>query len=128
MNKNQNSPIDSYLKKLPDPQKSTLNKVRKILIEILPVSVECISYGLPAFKYDNKVIAGFAAGKNHCSYYPFSGSTLKTLREKLLKYKQTKSALHFPHDKPLSKSVIKLLIKTRLNEIKLKNTKKRKKT
>lgn len=119
MNENRNTPIDDYLRKLPEPQKSTLGQLRKILIEILPGCTECLSYGLPAFRFDDKIIGGFSAGKKHCSYYPFSGRTLKTLKTKLLKYEQTKGALHFPHDKPLNKSVIRLLVKTRLAEIKM---------
>jgi uncharacterized protein YdhG (YjbR/CyaY superfamily) len=101
--------------------------VRKILNEILPGCTECLSYGLPAFRLEDKVIGGFAAGKKHCTYYPFSGSTLKTPKAKLLKFEQTKGALHFPHNRPLSKPVIKLLVKTRLAEIEVKKQKTRKK-
>lgn len=123
MNKNQSKAIAAYLNKLSEPQKSTLARVRKIISEILPTATECISYGLPAFKYNGSVIAGFAAAQNHCSYYPFSGSTLGTLKSSLRRYSQTKSALHFSHDKPLSKKIIKLLLLTRITEIKPKQPK-----
>jgi len=112
--------IDRYLKKIPEPQRTTLKRVRELITEILPLSIECISYGMPAFKINGTVIGGFAARKGHCSYYPFSGSTLTTLKHKLVKYQQTKGALHFPHDQPLNKSVVKLLLKTRLAEVKIK--------
>jgi len=114
------SSIDRYLKKIAEPQKSTLKSVRELLAELLPGSIECISYGLPAFRFKGAVIGGFAAREKHCSYYPFSGSTLKTLKKQLAKYEQTKSALHFPLNKPLSKSVVKLLVKTRLAEVEMK--------
>ena len=117
MNKNLKSPIDVYLSKLSEPQKSTLTKVRKMLADILPKGTECISYGLPAFKVNGIVVGGFAARKEHCSYYPFSGSTLRTLKSNFSKYKQTKSALHFPLDRPLDRKVIKLLVSTRIAEI-----------
>ena len=118
MKKMQSSLMDQYLEQLPEPQKSTLERVRKLIVEILPESTECISYGLPAFKYKNVVVGGFASTKKHCSYYPFSGTTLGRLKDKLTKYEQTKSALHFSHNKPLSKATINLLIKARLKEIK----------
>jgi len=111
------SPIDTYLNKLSQPQKSTLMSLRKFMAEMSPESTECISYGLPAFKYNGTVIGGFAATKKHCSYYPFSGSTLKTLIKALAEFEQTKSALHFPLDKPLSKKLVKLLVSTRIAEI-----------
>ena len=111
------NPIDRYLEETPEPQKSTLMRVRKLMSEILPESSECISYGLPAFKYNGVVVGGFAARKNYCSYYPFSGSTLKTLGKILVKFEQTKGALHFPIDKPLSKAILQRLVKTRIAEI-----------
>lgn len=117
MKRKQSSPVDRYLRKLPEPQKSTLERIRKWISEILPESSECISYGIPAFKCGNAVVGGFAVAKKHCSYYPFSGFTLGSLKTQLSKYEQTKSALHFPHDKPLGKTTVRLLIKTRLNEI-----------
>jgi uncharacterized protein YdhG (YjbR/CyaY superfamily) len=123
MNKSQKTPIDIYLSKLSDPQKSTLTQVRKMIAEILPEATECISYGLPAFKYNGTVIGGFAATKKHCSYYPFSGSTLRILKKNLAKYQQTKSALHFPLNKPLSKKIIKQLVLTRIAEIQPKRQK-----
>ena len=96
-----------------------------MISEILPTGTECLSYGLPAFKLNGTVIGGFAAGKKYCSYYPFSGSTLRTLNKKLMKYQRTKSALHFPLDKPLSKKIIKLLVLTRIAEIQPKKQKSR---
>ena len=111
------NPIDRYLKDIPEPQKSTLTRLRGLITEIVPNCTECKSYGMPAFKYHGIVIGGFAARKNYCSYYPFSGSTLKTIATHVAKFEQTKSALHFPVDKPLSKKILKLLIFTRLNEI-----------
>lgn len=121
MNKvNNSAKIDKYLSRLPEPQFSTLCKMRKLILELLPGCEECISYGIPAFKLDGKVVGGFAAAKKHCSYYPFSGSTLSTLNKKLQKFEQTKSALHFAHDKPLNKAILKVLLQTRIKEIKKK--------
>jgi uncharacterized protein YdhG (YjbR/CyaY superfamily) len=64
-----------------------------------------------------KVVAGFAAFKDHLSYLPFSGSVLEPLTDELRGYTMTKSALHFPVDRPLSKTLVKKLIAVRLAEI-----------
>lgn len=84
---------------------------------LLPNAEEAISYGLPCFKVDGGVVGGFAANKNFCSYYPFSGSTLGQLKTELASYSQTLSALHFTDEKPLTKKIIKLLVDTRLKQI-----------
>ena len=75
-----------------------------------------ISYAVPAFRVGGKTVAGFAAFRDHLSYLPFSGSVLSQLADELEAYTMTKSALHFPVDRPLSKELVKRLIAVRLAE------------
>lgn len=109
--------IDDYLKKVPVGQRQLLQELRKEMTMLLPGAEEAISYGLPCFKVDGKVVGGFAANKNFCSYYPFAGATLGLLKKELADYSQTMSALHFTEDKPLTKKIIKLLVDTKLQQI-----------
>ena len=109
--------IDDYLKKVPVGQRKLLEELRKEMTRLLPGAEEAISYGLPCFKVDGKVVGGFAANKNFCSYYPFAGATLGLLKKELAGYSQTMSALHFTEDKPLTKKIIKLLVDTKLQQI-----------
>ena len=76
-----------------------------------------ISYRVPAFRVQGKVVAGFAAFKDHLSYLPFSGSVLGELGDELRGYTMTKSAFHFPVDRPLPRSLVKKLIAVRLDQI-----------
>jgi hypothetical protein len=48
---------------------------------------------------------------------PFSGSVLGVLGDELREYTMTKSALHFPVDRPLPKTLVRKLITIRLEEI-----------
>ena len=109
--------IDDYLKGVPSSQRKLLSELRQEMSKLLPNSEEAISYGLPCFKVDGKVVGGFAANKNFCSYYPFAGSTLGLLKNELKGYSQTLSALHFTEEKPLTKKIIKLLVDTKLQQI-----------
>jgi uncharacterized protein YdhG (YjbR/CyaY superfamily) len=109
--------IDDYLKGVPSSQRKLLSELRQEMSKLLPDSEEAISYGLPCFKVDGKVVGGFAANKNFCSYYPFAGSTLGLLKNELKGYSQTLSALHFTEEKPLTKKIIKLLVDTKLQQI-----------
>ncbi len=109
--------IDDYLAATQSPQRETLEELRLIILSIVPEAEEVISYNLPAFKVGKGIVAGFAATKNGCSYYPFSGQTLATLSEEVGQYKQTKGALQFAANKALSKNLVRKLIKERLREI-----------
>jgi uncharacterized protein YdhG (YjbR/CyaY superfamily) len=108
--------IDDYLAGVPGPKRAALAALRKTIRSIVPRAEECISYRMPAFRLDGRVVAGFCATAKGCSYFPFSGSTLKTLARELKAYGQTKSALHFRPDEPLPASLVKKLIAARVAE------------
>ena len=91
-------------------------EMRKRILEIVPDAQEVVSYGMPAFKVDETIVAGLLANKKHVGYYPFSGSILHLFPDELAKYSTTKSAIHIPIDKPLAKGLIKKLIKARINQ------------
>jgi uncharacterized protein YdhG (YjbR/CyaY superfamily) len=104
----------------PEPQRTTILLVVDRVLRAIPQGArveECISYGLPTLKVDGKPVAAFAANKNFCSYYPCSGGILTALAKDVVGFSQTKSALHFPHDKPLSAALVKKLVVARLVEI-----------
>jgi uncharacterized protein YdhG (YjbR/CyaY superfamily) len=109
--------VDEYLRALEEPKRSTLRALRKTILEILPQAEEVISYRVPAFRVDGKTVAGFAAFKDHLSYLPFSGSVLEQLGDELEGYAMTKSSLHFPVDRPLSKALVRQLIRARLADV-----------
>ena len=106
--------INKYLAALEDPKRSTLEQLRQTILEIIPEAEQGISYQVPSFRVDGKVIAGFAAFKNHLSYLPHSGSVFPVLRDELANYKTSTGALQFPIDTSLPKPLVEQLIRVRL--------------
>ena len=90
--------------------------MRRTILEIVPDAEQVISYEIPAFRVDGKVVAGIAAFKRHLSYLPFSGSVLAQFADELEGYTMTKSALHFDVDRPLPKALVRKLIAARLGD------------
>jgi uncharacterized protein YdhG (YjbR/CyaY superfamily) len=109
--------VDEYLRGVDEPKRSTLQALRRTILEIVPDADQVISYRVPAFRVRGQTVAGFAAFKNHLSYLPFNGSVLAQLADELKGYTMTKSALHFPVDRPLPKTIVKKLIAVRLEEV-----------
>jgi len=107
---------DDYLASLEEPKRSTLTALRRSILDAIPGAEQCIAYGLPAFRVQGKVIAGFGAFKNHLSYLPHSGSVFPELRDELASFKTSTGALQFPVDTPLSKALVKNLVTTRLRQ------------
>ena len=87
--------IDDYLANLVEPSRSTLEQLRQTIQSIVPDAEQGMSYGAPAFRLHGKVIAGFAAFRNHLSYLPHSGSVLAELSDEVAGYATSKGALQF---------------------------------
>lgn len=110
--------VRAHYQSAPSPHKETMLEMRKRILEIVPGAQEVVSYGMPAFKVDETIVAGLLANKKHVGYYPFSGSILNLFPDELANFSKTKAAIHIPVDKPLTKGLIKKLIKARLTQAK----------
>jgi len=99
-------------------RRAALVRLRKTIRAILPEAEECISCGIPAFRHDANVVAGFAATARGCSYFPFSGTTLATLAAELTGCGGTKSSLHFRPEQPFPAALVRKLLRARIAETK----------
>ena len=109
--------VDKYLEALDAPKRTALEHLRRTILDVVPDAEECISYGVPAFKVGGKVVAGFAAFKNHLSYLPHSGSVFPELADQLAGYRTSKGALRFPTDEPLPASLVEQLVNIRMRQL-----------
>ena len=109
--------VDAYLAGLPEPKRSSLQKLRDMIHGIIPQAEECISYNMPGFRIDGKMVAGFAAFKNHLSYFPHSGSVIPELAEDVSGYVTSSGTLQFPIDEPLPRKLVVRLIDVRRRQL-----------
>ena len=107
---------DAYLAKLSADKRTTLESVRRAIRAAAPGAEEGMSYGMPAF-IQGKPIAGYAAGANHCSYFPMSGAITAALAADLVGYETSKGGFRFPIGKPPPAALIRKLVKARLAEL-----------
>jgi uncharacterized protein YdhG (YjbR/CyaY superfamily) len=108
--------VEAYLARVPEPARSTLQKVRATIRSAVPAeSTEALSYGIPAFRYKGALV-GYAAFKNHCSFFPMNASLLDALADDLQGYRTSKGTLQFPLDKPLPVTLVKKMVKARVAE------------
>lgn len=112
------NPILAHLATLPQPQRDTLMALRTVLCELLPDATECISYNMPCFKLDGAAVAGFDGFKRHCSYFPHSGGVVGQVNG-LPSWCTVSSpgTVQFPVDRPLPKTLVRKLVRARLDEI-----------
>ena len=105
--------IDAYLAGVPEPARTTLNKIRAAIWSALPPeATETISYRIPAFKYKG-ILVWFAAFSDHCSLFP-TASIVETFKNDLKGYSTSKGTIHFPVDRPLPSALVKKIVKARV--------------
>lgn len=109
--------VDAHLSKAPEPQRSTLTALRATLRKVLPHADEMLKYGMPCFVVHGFGVAGYDAFKQHCSYFPMSGSVLSTIAEFPVGVAVSKGTLQFPVDRPLPLALVRKLVAVRLAEI-----------
>lgn len=103
--------VGEYLARVPEPQRSTLKKVRAVIQSVLPEeATEVISYRMPCVKYKG-ILVGYAAFAEHCSLYGMSSTLLGPMKEDLKTYSTSKGTIRFAIDRPLPATLIKKLVK-----------------
>ena len=106
--------IDAYLARVPEPARTTLNKMRATIRSVVPSeATEGISYGIPTFKYKGGLVA-FAAFKDHCSFFPMGSGVLDAFQKELTEFRASKGTLRFAVDKPLPAALVKRIVKARV--------------
>ena len=113
--------VDDYLARVPDDARGALEKLRKTIKSIVPEAIEVISYQIPTFKHQGRMLVSYAAFSEHCSFFPGAGP-IEAHRSELKSYQISKGTIRFTPSRPLPVSLIKKLVKTRirLNEAQLK--------
>jgi uncharacterized protein YdhG (YjbR/CyaY superfamily) len=107
--------VDDYLAQVPEEARATLEKLRKTIKNAAPGAVEIISYQIPTFKLDGRMLVSFAAFKNHCSFFP-GAAGIKAHANELKSYQTSKGTIRFPIGKPLPAALVKKLVKARIEE------------
>ena len=105
--------MDEYLARVPEPARSTLNKIRAAIRSAVPAgTTEVISYGIPAFKH-KRVLVWFAAFSDHCSFFP-TAAVIEAFQKELQGFTTSKGTIQFSMDRPLPAALVKKMVKARI--------------
>lgn len=105
--------IDAYLAPLPPDQRAALEDLRRQIRAAAPDAVECISYGLPAFRRRG-VLVWIGAAKHHCAFYP--GGQVADFQDRLAGYETSKGAIRFQPDRPLPPDLVRVIVERRVEQ------------
>jgi uncharacterized protein YdhG (YjbR/CyaY superfamily) len=104
--------VGEYLRKVRPDQRAALQRLRKAILAAAPGAEECISYGMPGFRRDGKMLVWFGATAKHCAFYP--GGMSPAVRRELSRWDTSKGTIRFQPDLPLPLTVIRRLVQARV--------------
>jgi uncharacterized protein YdhG (YjbR/CyaY superfamily) len=112
MSKATSHTVDEYLATLPPDKRAALQFLRRAIKAAAPGAIECISYGIPAFRLDGKLLVHFGAAAKHCAFYP--GAVVESHLEELAGYDTSKGTIRFQPDAPLPPLLVRRLVKAQI--------------
>jgi uncharacterized protein YdhG (YjbR/CyaY superfamily) len=113
--KNHTRTIDDYIKTFPKDVQSILEEIRQTIRKAAPEAVETISYQMPTFKLNGKILVYFAAWKNHIGFYAMPSGT-EAFKKELSPYKGAKGSVRFPIEKPIPYDLITRIVEYKVKE------------
>ena len=108
--------VAAYVASLPPAQRRSFQQLRRVIRAAAPGAEEGISYGIPAFRLDGRLLVWCAAFKEHLSLFP--GADVVRMHAAALKsYSTSKGTIRFPVDGRLPAGLIQKLVRARRAEL-----------
>ena len=105
--------VSGYLAALSTENRAALNKLRKNIRAAAPGAEECISYQMPAFRFDGRMLVWYGAWEKHCALYP--GTSIAPFKKDLGRFDTgNKGTIRFQPDDPLPATLVRRLVKARI--------------
>ena len=112
--------VPAYFRSCTPEQRIALGKLRDTIAAAAPEADQGIAWSMPGFKLDGKAFVGYAAFKNHYSFFPMSTAAIRAHEKALGDHVTGKGTISFGYDERLPVGVIKKIVKTRLAEVEAK--------
>ncbi|HEX5625452.1 MAG TPA: DUF1801 domain-containing protein [Saprospiraceae bacterium] len=106
--------VKEYIDSCKQPGKKLLLDLQSIIRTAAPQAEECISYNMPAYKWNGPLVY-FAAAKNHIGFYP-TPSPINHFKKELASYQTSKGAIQFPFTEGIPAELVRRIVAFKLEE------------
>lgn len=108
--------VEEYLADKTQAQQAEYERIKKIVVKLVPDIEETISYGIPTFKYKGKYVLYFGAFKDHMSVFP-GGAMVDEIKDRLAGFKLAKGTIQYTEQNLIPKEVIEEFVRNRIVSI-----------
>jgi uncharacterized protein YdhG (YjbR/CyaY superfamily) len=109
--------VDDYIAAQPEPARQMLERVRAVIRKALPGATEGISYQIPVYKLDGRMVLYFAGFRRHYSIYPATSRVVEALDAELAGRVHSKATIRFPFGEAVPARLIARIAKLRAAEV-----------
>jgi len=109
--------VDEYIASQPDPVRGLLERVRSAVRKAMPGAEEVISYKIPAYRLQGRVVLYFAGWQRHYALYPATDRLVAAFKDELAPYEVSKGTIRFPLSRPVPAALIGRIAKFRAKEV-----------
>ena len=106
--------IGAYFATFPPKTRTMLSRIRATIRRAAPRATESITYRIPTYKLDGRVLIYFAGFKSHIGLYPVTADVKAKFKEELAGYKGGKGTVRFPLDEPVPFGLITRIVKFKM--------------
>jgi uncharacterized protein YdhG (YjbR/CyaY superfamily) len=108
--------VEEYLAGIPEESRAALEELRATIGAAAPEATETISYQMPAFRDQGRILVWYAAFSRHCSLFPASEGVVEACGEEIAPYLHGKGTIRFTPEQPLSRALVRKIVEARLRE------------
>ena len=104
------STVDSYLKSLTEPRRSTVKAIIDAIVKKRPNIELVMAWNQPMFKWQGNYVFGISAASNHLLIAPFNAQVIADFSDRLKDYKVLKKTVQVPADWKVNARLINDLV------------------
>src|SRR4029077_17272368 len=108
--------IAGYIAAQPKAVQGALKRVRSAIRKAIPQAEESLSYKIPTYKIDGRVVIYFAGWAKHYALYPSGPKAIARFKKQLAPYQVSKGTIRFPLSEEVPVKLIAAIAKFRAGE------------
>jgi uncharacterized protein YdhG (YjbR/CyaY superfamily) len=110
--------VAEYIAGFPRSVQTVLRRVRSTIRKAIPGAEEALSYQIPTYRLNGRVVLYFAGWKEHYSLYPSNARLVAAFKRDLAPYEvNDKGTIRFPLSRPVPVKLIAGIAKFRADEV-----------
>ena len=108
--------VDEYIAQATPEARERLEKLRATIRSVVPDATETISYQMPAFRAEGRMLVWYAVFRDHSSLFPANDRVVEALGDEIRPYLSGRGTIRFPFGQPIPESLVRRVVEVRLEE------------